>query len=128
MATPSEPKRQTDFTTLVPAFAAQLAALLLALRKRGYEPVLFEARRTPERQAWLFGVGRTHSLNRKPVTWTLRSRHLSGRAADIIEKRTLWGDRKFFVALKAEALKLGLRDCAGGVTFAKESCHVEYGG
>lgn len=36
-------------------------------------------RRTPQRQQQLYAIGRTVELNRKPVTWTLNSKHLPNK-------------------------------------------------
>ncbi len=128
MATLPEPKRQTDLASLWAPFRAKVEALLAAMVGRGFDPILYEARRTQERQDWLYGVGRTHDFKRKPVTWIHRSRHTPGKAADIISTRRGWEWPQFYVALRQEALKLGLRDYAGGTAWAGEGCHVQWGG
>lgn len=46
--------------------------------------IVFETFRTQERQNRLYGIGRTHSLNRKPVTRTKSSMHSTGKAVDIV--------------------------------------------
>ena len=123
---PAEPKRQMSLDNLRPEFAAKVRLLLAAMRARQYDPVVFESIRTVERQAWLWGVGRTHSLKRKPVSWWAppfsKAPHVRGRGVDIISKSTHWGNPKFFLALKQEARKLRLR------TISKEGCHVEWRG
>lgn len=43
---------------------------------------VFEARRSKERQEWLYSQGRTRPW--KIVTWTLQSKHLEGKAVDIV--------------------------------------------
>jgi hypothetical protein len=117
-----EPKRQSDINLLWLPFREKVALLLEAMRRRGYDPVIFESLRTEKRQAWLYGYGRTHHKGRKPVTFTLKSRHLPGKAADIISKSKLWNHPAFFDALKDEAKRLGLE------TLDFEGCHVQWGG
>lgn len=121
--TPPEPKRQTSLNALEPAFAAKVRLLLAAMRRRLYDPIVFEAKRTVERQAWLYGVGRTHSKHRKPVSWFRppfeKAPHVQGRAVDIISKKHWWGHAGFFRALKIEANKVGLS------VLRVEQCHVE---
>jgi hypothetical protein len=119
MTTPPEPPRQSDIWELSSSFQPKVLQLLAAMKARGYDPMVFESVRTKERQRWLYGVGRTHSLNRKPVTWTLKSNHFSGNAVDIISKSKLWNHPKFFAALRSEANKLGLK------VLDVEQCHVE---
>lgn len=114
-----EPVRNTSIESLEPTTRQAVAAVIAELRSAGYDPVVFEARRTPERQRWLYGVGRTHSRWRKPVTWTLKSKHLEGRAADVISKSRLWNWPEFYAALARTAKKHGLK------TLTKERCHIE---
>lgn len=83
---------------------------------------MFEARRSDARQRWLYGVGRTHSLKRKPISWTLDSKHLKGKAADIISKSRLWNWPEFYKALAEEAEREGMH------TLRVEQCHVEWRG
>lgn len=115
-----EPKRQTSIDTLFEPFHLRVAKLLYELEQRCFDPIVFEAKRTQARQKWLYGVGRTHSKNRKPVTWTMQSRHLDGKACDIISRKRGWDHPAFFDALKVEAEALGLR------VIPQERCHVEY--
>lgn len=116
---PGEPVRYSALDKLDPAFAARLLQLLDLMHQAGYEPLVYETYRTPARQKWLYGLGRTHHKGLKPVTWTLHSKHCEGRAADIISKRKLWNDPKFFEALRINAQKVGLR------VLDREGCHVE---
>lgn len=120
-----EPPRQTSLDTLEPYVAERVARVLAAMQARGFDPIIFEAARTVERQRWLYGVGRTHSKHRKPVTWTLNSRHIprngaKGKAADIISKRRGWDWPQFYTALAQEARKEGLK------VLRVERCHVEW--
>lgn len=128
MPTPREPKAQRDLAGLWPPFRAKVELLLAALRAKHCDPVIVEARRTKERQAWLYGVGRTHHIGQRPVTWTMKSRHLVGKAADIISKSKGYDSPQFFAALKREALKLGLRDYRGETDFDADRAHVQWGG
>jgi len=118
----TEPTREIAISSLVPYVASRVNAVLVAMRARGFDPVVFEARRSQERQDWLYGVGRTHSLNRKPVTWTHNSKHLVGKAADIISKSRLWSWPEFYRALKEEANRAGLS------VLNAEQCHIEWRG
>jgi peptidoglycan L-alanyl-D-glutamate endopeptidase CwlK len=115
-----EPKRNTDLASLEPFVARRVEKVLAALTERGFDPILFEARRSPDRQQWLYGVGRTHSKHRKPITWTTNSRHLVGKAADIISKSRGWSWGAFYDALDEEAAKVGMR------TLKVERCHIEF--
>jgi len=115
-----EPKRNADWARLSEPFRLQVHLLFKAMRKRRFDPVIFEGCRTLERQIWLYGVGRTHDLNRKPVTWTMHSKHLKCTAVDVISKKYWWGNAAFYKALCEEAEKLGLF-----TLYRKEQCHVQ---
>lgn len=114
-----EPKRVCDLNLLEPEFREKIELLLAELRKYPYKPVLFETWRSAERQNWLYGVGRTHDRARKPVTWTLNSKHMSGIAVDIIDNDSLWSSKLFFQALGSQARKLGLYQAE------HEPCHIQ---
>lgn len=114
-----EPKRNNSLSSLDADFRLKVIELLHNMQTHDYDPVVFEALRSKARQQWLYSIGRTRQKNRKPVTWTLSSRHLSGKAADIISKSKGWNSPAFFSALKQEAEKLGLR------VIPQEQCHVE---
>lgn len=117
-----EPARCADIDSLWPPFRSRVIELLRAMETRGFDPIVHEARRTIERQRWLYGIGRTHQTGRRPVTWTLRSWHLSGKAADIISRSRLWHWPRFYVVLRQEAERLGLE------TLRHEACHVQWRG
>lgn len=114
-----EPPKIADIGALTPQMQERVRRVIEKMRQRGFDPVLFESKRTLERQRWLYGVGRTHMRWRKPVTWTLKSKHLEGRAADIISRSRGWNWPEFYAALRAEARAAGLR------TLRVEGCHVE---
>lgn len=121
-----EPERQTSLDTLESYVADRIRRVISRMEARGFDPVVFEAARTLERQQWLYGIGRTHDLKRKPVTWTMASRHIphppaKGKAADIISKSRGWNWPEFYQALREEAQREGLR------TLSVEQCHVQFG-
>jgi hypothetical protein len=116
----TEPTRNKDINSLEPYVRDRVIKLLDAMKHRGFDPIIFEAHRSIERQKWLYGIGRTHQLDRRPVTWTLRSKHLVGKACDIVSKSHLWDYPAFYKALKQEAKKVGLK------TLRVEQCHVEW--
>ncbi len=124
---PPEPRRDCDINSLEPYLVERVQKVLDAMRARHMDPIPFETRRTVERQAWLYGVGRTHSLARKPVTYVDGVRKLSmhqrGKAVDIVSRSLLWNaPPAFWNALKAEAKKVGLH------TLSFEACHCEWRG
>lgn len=53
------PPPERRFAGLAPNFAIQVDRLLRDLQDRGTQVWMFEGRRTPERQAWLYASGRT---------------------------------------------------------------------
>ena len=123
MSIPKEPPRVKDISSLWEPFRQRVELLLTRMRSRGYDPVIFEAKRTRERQQWLYGFGRTHHLASRPVTWTLDSRHIPGKAVDIISKSRGWQYTAFYLALREEAERIpGLR------VLWIEACHVEWTG
>jgi len=56
--------------------------LLYWAARRGLPVGVFEALRTPKRQASLYAQGRT--APGPIVTWTMQSAHLGGRAVDVV--------------------------------------------
>ncbi|MBE3046030.1 hypothetical protein IMZ48_26520 [Candidatus Bathyarchaeota archaeon] len=96
--------------------------MLQELVRAGWDPRVFETLRTKRRQAWLFAIGRTTQLRRRPVTATLHSLHQVGKAVDIISRSRLWGSPSFFRALAAAATAQGLHARPG------DSCHVTWEG
>lgn len=115
-----EPKRQSDVNLLEPYVADRVKKVIVALKARGFDPIVFESRRTEARQRWLYSIGRTTQKNRKPVTWTMKSLHIHGKAADIISKKHGWNDPPFFEALAEEAVKVGMH------TLGVELCHIQW--
>ncbi|MGL5363474.1 MAG: M15 family metallopeptidase, partial [Bosea sp. (in: a-proteobacteria)] len=82
----SPDKRRVDYGQLHPLMRDKVKSILKKLNADGYPFELFEAYRTPARQRYLYQVGRTRELSRKPVTnarpW--QSFHQYGLAVDII--------------------------------------------
>lgn len=78
---------------------------------------IFETLRTQERQNRLYGVWRTHSLQRKPVTRTLTSNHKDWNAVDVI----FGGKRAWpYDDLIAMGKKYGIKNLK-----PLETCHFE---
>lgn len=84
-----------------------------------YQLMVLEGLRSKERQAELYAQGRTKPG--KIVTWTLNSKHISGKAVDIAPLKgaeIMWNDGRLFdkmidCMLKAAAeLKVGIRSGA----------------
>jgi hypothetical protein len=117
-----EPYRQTSLELLVPYVRDRINLVLLDMVMTGWDPRVFETLRSERRQLWLYGIGRTHSLGRRPVTWTLHSLHLVGKAVDIISAHHLWDSPDFFEALDQAARTHGLH------TLPSERCHVQWEG
>jgi len=54
--------------------------------------------RTKERQEYLYSIGRTTELDRKPITWTTNSYHMTGKAFDIfayVDGKATW-EHKYY--------------------------------
>jgi peptidoglycan L-alanyl-D-glutamate endopeptidase CwlK len=67
---------------LVPVLQERYAYFKAAMDEMSIDYIVTCTRRTPEEQAALFAQGRTKPG--KIVTWTLNSRHIGGRAFDIV--------------------------------------------
>ena len=44
---------------------------------------IYGGKRTLSQQKQIYSIGRTKELHRKPITWTLNSYHMTGKAFDI---------------------------------------------
>jgi hypothetical protein len=116
--------RKDRLDGLDPSFRKKLEGVLSALRRRGFKPWVFEGLRTAERQKYLYSIGRRGKRGERPVTWTLQSRHLSGKAADVIDADKLWAtDESFWDALADEAKRAGLD--AGHLWSKRDSPHLQ---
>lgn len=136
MSRPEEPARISDLEALVPYVRDRAQKMLQALQRRGFRPLVVETKRTRERQAYLYGLGRTKmecvragisprwaQPDRKLVTQTMKSKHLTGKALDVIDKRYGWRNMRFFDALDEEAQRVGLV-----VPYGWDRAHVEWRG
>ena len=66
------------------AFSVSLGRLLAFAGTKGYSISLRDVYRSREEQERLYAIGRTTELDKKPVTWTLKSLHSKSIAADIL--------------------------------------------
>lgn len=87
-----------EVTSLVPEMQEKVHAFFADARSQGLPIYIFEARRSLDRQYELFWKGRTaqecakygvpaiHARPKlgKPVTWTLKSKHLEWKAIDVV--------------------------------------------
>lgn len=118
---PREPKRECRLARLDAKFRVKVLLLLQWMRDRGCDPEVFETRRSQRRQEWLYGIGRTHHLRRRPVTWARVSQHQFGAAVDIVSETRGWDWPRFFDLLEEGAERLGLE------TLPHDRCHVQWG-
>lgn len=80
---------------------------------------MFEARRSPERQKRLYASGRTRQW--PIVTWTLNSKHLEGKAVDIVFYKDNKPTRQWpYDELTKLATKYGIKNL-----YPIETCHYE---
>lgn len=114
-----EPKRNSDFNSLNPDFRRKLLLVFGDMIEDGYAPIIVEAKRSQERQNWLYKIGRRGKKNEKPVTWTLKSKHRDGKAADVMDKKYGYGKVSFYESLSRHAKTRGLQ------TLKVERCHVQ---
>lgn len=85
-----EPPQNRDVESLHPMFRAPFLAWLKKARLEAGHVYVFvtEARRTEERQAWLWKQGREPPYeDEREVTWTMESRHRWGLAVDVAMQR-----------------------------------------
>jgi hypothetical protein len=104
---------------LDPEMERRVKLVIQNMLQSGFDPILFEGRRSQERQKYLYSIGRRKVKYERCVTWTLRSKHITGCAADIISKSRGWNNEKFFDQLGIEAKIQGLKQNK------KERCHLE---
>src|SRR5215831_10327267 len=109
---PAEVPADDDIAKLAPRFAERVRDLIAEMERCGHDPVVAEAFRSDERQAWLYGFGREYDDGRGNVTGAAtgaRSWHRYGLAVDIMSKAN--GDsppRGFWDDLRAIAEELRL--------------------
>jgi hypothetical protein len=117
------PGLNKDAMSLWQPFRVKIELLLARLTNRGFDPVIFEAKRSEARQRYLYSIGRTRDKNKRPVTWTMHSRHLVGKAVDIISKKHGWSSAAFYDAMEEEVRKIDEIK-----SIPQEQCHVEWQG
>ena len=131
----AEPRRVDLICELASYLQPRVRQILDRMRARGFDPQVFETYRTEERQAFLYGKGRTAKELKKAhidkkwaqpdlpkVTYTMQSLHRRRKAVDIISKSRHWSWPAFFKALEEEAAKEDMH------TLGFEKCHVEWQG
>lgn len=129
-APPPEVPASNDVSKLNPRFRAALMRALEEMRKAGFDPVISETIRTPERQRFLYGFGRAYDDGRGTVTNSIDAEHTwhgFGLAADIISKSMGWeAPEAFWNALGAAARDEGLA-WGGDWPQFKDRPHVQWG-
>lgn len=110
---PKEVPVDRDLSKLAPAFRKKIELLLERMRVLGHDAMVFEAFRSDERAAYLYGFGRSYDDGRGVVTKAKDGRktfHRYGLAVDIISRSMEWDAPKaFWDDLRKEATALGLR-------------------
>ena len=113
-----------DRNLLMPEMRNRLFSLLDHIREEhGLDPRINETWRSQDRQQMLY---------KKRSSWTLKSKHKTGNAADIISDKYLWGGNtvktkdeetkavEFYDILQNHLAKFGLK------SIKKERCHVQF--
>lgn len=116
----TEPPRRSSISELAPYVARRVKLILDRMIAAGYDPVVHEAFRTKTRQEWLYAKGRTTSG--PIVTHTMNSKHLVGKAVDIISRNRGWRWPEFFNQLHFYAQQFGMYSIPG------DACHLEWRG
>lgn len=108
-----------------PDLIRKVTAVVVLMEQEGYRLMVTEGKRSYARQLALYAQGRT-----KPgpkVTWTLKSKHLTGRAADLafLDKRDRpsWDEKYPWSELGKSAKHFGL--VWGGGFKTPDRPHVE---
>lgn len=81
------PAQNRDLNMLNQEFRSRLERWLAAVRGAGLSVMVLETHRTRDRQAYLYGQGRTgvpYARDGHHVTWTMESLHRFGLAADVV--------------------------------------------
>lgn len=126
---PPEVPVQRSLDVVAPAFAQAVWAMMLDLAG-GLNEMVFETLRTPERQAFLYGFGRSYDDGRGKVTnakTSLYSWHGFGLAVDVVEKDgTPWdAPVEFWAGIGKAAARAGL--VWGGKWTRPDLPHVQWG-
>ena len=126
-----EPLQNRDKNALHPDFRERLDKWLDAAAAHGYDILVYETFRTPERQQWLYGAGRSRPPFGRYLTYTMDSCHRYGLAADLVplvSGRADWsGYDKLYKEVDPNLFGLEILDfekphiqIKGGQTYAKE--------
>jgi len=75
------PTINAAFNSLEPRFKPIVLEVLKQLEAQGFQPIVAEGRRTVSQQREKVRLGYSHTMN---------SYHLTGMAADIVDKRYMW--------------------------------------
>jgi peptidoglycan L-alanyl-D-glutamate endopeptidase CwlK len=92
---------------------------------------IIQGKRTPEYQRQLYNIGRRGIPGEKPVTWTLKSKHLSGRAIDfapLVNGKPSYNEKLYppsAATFQAAAKQLGLRIVWGGNWKVRDWGHIQ---
>lgn len=79
-----EPPQNRSLDALHPDFREKLDKWLAAATAAGFDILVYETFRTPERQQWLFDAGRKRPPFGRYLTYTMDSCHRYGLAADLV--------------------------------------------
>jgi hypothetical protein len=109
---PPEVPCNQSMDNLAPGFRRALMRALDQMRQAGFDPVVYEATRTNERQAYLYGFGRDYDDGRGIVTnsdTAFTTWHFYGLAVDVVSRAQQWdAPAAFWRALEAAAEHEGL--------------------
>jgi peptidoglycan L-alanyl-D-glutamate endopeptidase CwlK len=92
----ADPRSEKNLATVEPRLQKLGRELLRRLAAEGLTFKVIQGRRTPAEQAALYAKGRTAPGPK--VTWTLKSRHLTGRAIDLAlfqGKNVVWESKHY---------------------------------
>jgi len=98
-----EPKQDRNLDHLHPLFREPFENWLAAVEAAGYDLLVYETFRTPQRQAWLYDAGRKRSPYGRYLTYTLDSLHRYGCAADSVVQKNGEADWNGYKQLYADA-------------------------
>lgn len=108
--------RIADMNLLAPKFRAKIKALLSQMEAKGHRAIVYETKRTNERQQYLYGFGRDYDDGRGKVTNAKEADdgwHFFCLAVDIICAVRQWNaTEQFWTDLRIIATSLGLRSGA----------------
>jgi hypothetical protein len=127
---PSEPPVIQSLDCLATGFHTRVSVMLAQFAAQGFDPVVAESCRTPERQAWLFGFGREWDDGRGVVTQAAtgeHSWHTYGLAVDITSQRNGWDAPAAFWRALGECAKAQGLTWGGSWPRFQDRPHVQAG-